>query len=322
MAAVGTAEYAAEFVRALGVVRRTFTNGVRVLHGVPFLLGGTQNSATIRTMAEINQWVSSTARYKQDILATRSLWGKLIRTSSHGNDCKHTIRLPISQDTLEMGTYTSSGFSNLLTAAGPMEECDERALIQCLIQELNELFALGLNEDHIVDRFMDDDVFDGTDVCKKPLLLIGASHLSNIAPHLDTDKWEIVDLCRRGFRINNFSIAELTQRAVDVIKQLGRDDITVVIQLLDNSVYQVTGTDGTKYLPRADTLGVYHIDGALHVADKNDVRDLVSKMMPLIKALGPNLKKNLPGATDAVLAEAMLQKGRTLDQLWLPAVST
>jgi hypothetical protein len=140
-------------------------------------------------MAEINQWVSITARYKHDIMATRTLWGKLIRTNSHGTDCKHTIRLPISQDTLEMGTFTSSGYSNLLTAAGPMEECDERALIQCLIQELNKLFALGLNEDPIVDRFMDNDLFEVAESSRKLLLLIGASHLSNIVSHLDTDKW-------------------------------------------------------------------------------------------------------------------------------------
>ncbi len=128
-------------------------------------------------------------------------------------------------------------------------------------------------------------------MCRKPLLLIGASHLSNIVPYLDSDKWEIVNLCRRGFRINDFSIAELTQRVADEMKRWGRDDITVVIQLLDNSLYQVTGTDGTRFFPRADTNGVYHIDGAFHVADKSAVRDLVSKMMPLIKALGPTLKK-------------------------------
>jgi hypothetical protein len=46
-----------------------------------------------------------------------------------------------------------------------------------------------------------------------------------------------------------------------------------------------------RYLPKADNHGVYHIDGALHVADKTVVRDLVSKMMPLIKALGPTSRK-------------------------------
>ncbi len=147
MAAVGTAEYTAAFVWARVLVRRTFTNSIRVLHGVPLLLGGTGNTPSIRTMAEIEQWVRLMAWYNHDITATRTLWGKLIRTEQRGTDAKQTIRLPISQDNLEMGTYTSMGFSNLLMAAGLLEECDERVLIHCLIQELNKLFALALNED-------------------------------------------------------------------------------------------------------------------------------------------------------------------------------
>jgi hypothetical protein len=87
-----------------------------------------------------------------------------------------------------MGTYTSMGFSNLLMAVGLLEECDERVLIHCLIQELNKLFALGLNEDPIVDRFMKDKVFDDASPEKKLLLLIGTSHLSSIADHLNSEK--------------------------------------------------------------------------------------------------------------------------------------
>jgi hypothetical protein len=118
-------------------------------------------------MAEIDQWVRLTAQVNHDISATRTLWGKLIRTVDHGTDAKQTIRLPISQDTLEMGTYTSTSFSNLLTAAGPIEEGDERVVIHCLIQELNKLFALGLNEDPIIDRFLEDEVFYDAMVEKK-----------------------------------------------------------------------------------------------------------------------------------------------------------
>ncbi len=88
MAAVGTAEYAAAFVRARVRVGKTFTNGVRVLHGYPLLLGGTGNTRAIRTMAEIDQWVRLTAQVNHDITATRTLWGKMIRTVEHGTDAK------------------------------------------------------------------------------------------------------------------------------------------------------------------------------------------------------------------------------------------
>jgi hypothetical protein len=59
-ATIGTADYAAEFVHASGRLRSAFMGGggVNVLHGVPFLLGGTTNCAAIRIFAEIEQWVT------------------------------------------------------------------------------------------------------------------------------------------------------------------------------------------------------------------------------------------------------------------------
>jgi hypothetical protein len=69
------------------------------------------------------------------------------------------------------------------------------------------------------------------------------------------------------------------------------EDVTAVIQLLDNSVFQVGGPGGTHHLASADSCGICHIDGALHVADKPAVRDLVNKLTPHMKALGPTTKK-------------------------------
>ncbi len=81
-----------------------------------------------------------TSELNSDITATRSLWDTLIRTKEHGADCKHLIRLPLSQLKLEMGTFTSMGFSNPEDAS-PMNEETERTLIQCLVGEIIDLFS-------------------------------------------------------------------------------------------------------------------------------------------------------------------------------------
>ncbi len=91
MAMNDTAEYAADFVKANMQLRETFARGVRVVHGGSFLLGGTNNTAAQRTMAEINQWVTSISELNQDITATRALWDSLIRTGAHSTDCKHVL---------------------------------------------------------------------------------------------------------------------------------------------------------------------------------------------------------------------------------------
>jgi hypothetical protein len=73
MATVGTSEYTPEFVRANIKMRETLSGGVRLVHGVPFLLGGTNNIPAIRMMVEINQWVMSTSELNSDITVNRTL---------------------------------------------------------------------------------------------------------------------------------------------------------------------------------------------------------------------------------------------------------
>ncbi len=88
-------EYAADFVRANVKIREALTGGVRVLHRIPFLIGGTSNIPAIRTMAEINHWVASMSSVKHDISATRAVWASHISTSDTCFDRTHTVRLPL-----------------------------------------------------------------------------------------------------------------------------------------------------------------------------------------------------------------------------------
>jgi hypothetical protein len=89
--------------------------------------------------------------------------------------------------------------------------------------------------------------------------------------------------------VSDASVTELV-RIVERDKRLPEhEDVTAVIQLLDNSVFQVGGPGGTHHLPSDDSCGTCHIDGALYVADKPAVRDLVNKLT--LKTLGPTTKK-------------------------------
>ncbi len=113
MAMVGTAEYAADFVRANIRMREMLSGGVRIIHGIPHFLCGTNNTAALRTMAEISRWLALTSGLNNNIAATRSLWDNWIRTKENRTDCIHTIRLPLSQHKLEMGPSPARGSATL-----------------------------------------------------------------------------------------------------------------------------------------------------------------------------------------------------------------
>jgi hypothetical protein len=230
-------------------------------------------------MAEINQWVTYTSELNSDITATRTLWDTLIHTKVHGTDSNITMQLPLSQHKMEMGTFTSGGFSNL-EAATPWNEKTERTLVLSLIQDLNELFSSGLCTNPVIDRFMEDEVFGSDAASKQPLILIGVSHLNRIAGKLDTEKWEIFNLSRPRFQVSKSNVTEITAQVVDLGKSIQLENSTAVLQLYDNSIFQVGGPGGVRHLPKPDFRGHYHIDGTLQIADKAAVKEMMAMLSP------------------------------------------
>ncbi len=281
-AAVGTADYTADFVRASGV----FAGSVTVLHGIPFLLGGTDNSAALRAIAEIEHWVRMTTRGTDTVSATRAIFADSLYGNTEHHDQQCILRLPASQTSTEKITYITTGFGNLKTAAEPISEEFERYLLTSLIEELNNLFPVNLATDFICDRFMDTEVFDETMMDRTALILIGASHLRNTGRFFKQEDWRVIDLTTPGWRISENSVKAKVEELKNVADDIDLKFSVCVLQLYDNSVYLVGGPGGVKHLPARDPTGKYHIDGPLIVADKSGVKDLTAKLTPLLRELG------------------------------------
>ncbi len=289
-AAIGTADYTAEFVRSAGRLGGAFMGGVTVLHGIPFLLGGTNNTAAIRALAEIEHWVSITSSGTDEISATRAAFMDTLRQSNTGSTVQHIIRLPISQTSMDKATFITTGFDNLKSAVEPSSEDEEKNILILLIEELNNLYPVSLCMDIVCDRFMEGDVFDDSTMDRMDLVLIGGSHLGNVAKNINPDVWKISDLTRPGFRINASTITDMCERVTDLSSTVNMDNATVVLQIFDNSVYMAGSPGGEKRLPSKDRAGTYHIEGSLAVADKTVIKDLVAQASPLLKALGSSRK--------------------------------
>jgi hypothetical protein len=177
------------------------------------------------------------------------------------------------------------GFSNLKKVIEPISEDFERYMLSTLVDELNSLFPLSLATDFVCDRFLEEDVFDETKN-RTALVLVGASHLWNVASLIESQDWQVFDLTTPGWRISDNAVKKKMDEIIRLGEQIELDKATVILQLYDNSVFMVGGTGGTRHLPARDATGVYHVDGELVVADKAGVKELTSKLAPLIRALG------------------------------------
>ncbi len=211
----------------------------------------------------------------------------LCDTQSIRNKPAHQQKHPCIPACLQATAYTDKGervpfvvigFDNLKTAVEPMSKEDEKSLLVLLLEELNSLYPVNLDTDVICDRFMKDKVFDERTMDRTDLVLIGASHLSNIAKHIDIEKWKVTDLTRPGWRINKETVEAMTAAVTAMAAAVNWDTATAVLQLFDSSIYLISKPCGKKRLPRKDRQGIYHINGSLMVVDKPTVKNLVQQL--------------------------------------------
>jgi hypothetical protein len=103
--------------------------------------------------------------------------------------------------------------------------------------------------------------------------------------HLESTNLRVVDSTMPGFRITEQSIAELSADLAERVSDLVPENTMIVIQLLDNSVFECLTEQGDRVLPKRGKDGKYHAPGALRVIGKDSLRDLFMLMQPIFKAI-------------------------------------
>jgi hypothetical protein len=93
------------------------------------------------------------------------------------------------------------GFRNLKTVVDPINEDFERYLVGSLIDKMNNFFPLSQALDFAYDRFLEEEVFRET-MNPMDMVLVGASHLRNLARLIDISEWQVHDLTTLGWRMS------------------------------------------------------------------------------------------------------------------------
>ncbi len=164
--------------------RGAFTRGVNVLHGIPFLLGGTLNTPAIRTLAKIEHWICTLSHGTDEISPACNSFATSLHTAKNLSTHEQIIRLPASLTSTERLPFIVTRFDNLKTAVKPMSKEDEKSL-----KKLNSLFPVHLSIEIVCDRFMENknNVFEDETMGCTDLVLIDASHMSKVRRHLDLE---------------------------------------------------------------------------------------------------------------------------------------
>jgi hypothetical protein len=119
-AATGTADYASDLICSSGQLRRAFKGGVTVLHGIPFLLGGTCNVPEIRALAEVEHWICRTSTGMDDISAASTAFNGSLRNTpapavASGNTSLGFLQRRLAVISYHMSPWVSITLKWLLT---------------------------------------------------------------------------------------------------------------------------------------------------------------------------------------------------------------
>jgi hypothetical protein len=220
LAAVGTAAYAEDLVRAYKAVRAVYSNGITVMHGVPLLLSGLHCYSTIRSLLEIGTWYQSvTALSTKELSESLSVLNSKLRTQeqtisdtapSTPADTRAPERFLLKMlqnlHSYDKQICVSEGFGDQVSLCQLIEEGDEYELINTMIDELNAKCGLELSHEYSLYSptvTSEPERPDVTEDILEKVVLMGGSHCARMTDELDETCLDVVDISVRGWKISD-----------------------------------------------------------------------------------------------------------------------
>jgi lysophospholipase L1-like esterase len=252
-----------------------------------------QDESTVRGLREIEHWLAEVDKRRHCSLPETSAYfiEHFTHNSIHPSRSGMTrmaLKLPSSLHSPDSVTFVSPGWEDLSRSLPTLVEGDEQSFLEVMLEELNVKFALQLDLCPITDwsgqYAADPHAESGT--C---ILLAGSSHSSRLIDPLESTHLTVVDSTVSGFRITESSVSAMAADIEEKLRELDPANTVVLVQLLDNSIYQCKLANGDRTLPKRGRDGNYHAEGELSVVNRDTLRELFSSLQPVFKAA-----KNFP----------------------------
>ncbi len=171
----------------------------------------------------------------------------------------------------------------------PIDEGEEYELVNSMIDELNS--KCGLELSHEISLYRPtltseperEDLMD--DVMEK-VIMMGGSHSSRLTDELDDTCLDVTDISVRGWRLTEENVEEKVRELKEIFATADEKRTTIVYQLFDNISYYAKKPDGGRVPPSKGRDGKYHVEGRLEIANREEVKRMVSTAIPLLRAGG------------------------------------
>ncbi len=266
-------------------------------------MSGIDNQSTIRSLLEVGAWYQGVSALSTKELSS-SLTVMLDRLRTDKQPISDTapstpvnnreperflLKMPQNLHNYDKQVCISEGFGDQVSLCQPINEREEGELINSMVDELNDKCGLDLSHEFTLERpamTSEPEVYDQSQNIIERVVMLGGSHSSRLTDELDDTCMEFMDISRRGWRLTEETVDKKVKELSEFLESTDEKRTTVVYQLFDNMSFMVKKPDGTRHLPEKGPDGKYHVDGKPDIASREEVKKLVRKSIPLLRAGG------------------------------------
>jgi hypothetical protein len=150
-----------------------------------------------------------------------------------------------------------------------------------MIEEIKKRLALDLEPHPVIERLVGS---QSKPKRRTDFMVVGGSNGRRLARALTEADHSVSLVCNIGWTINRESCTQLVGALANQIRD--EDPATVILFLLDNSVFYIRSKDGGRALPKKLGDGKYHAVGELVVASRDIQTEHFHAMKPILDVIG------------------------------------
>jgi hypothetical protein len=285
LAARGLESYAEEVVKIFKVFTNMLPAGCVVAHTVHAPLGGIESEGLIRDLFDLDSWLrSGTVSTLLSLPKSRETFWRVVRRENKELSIKfaeRTLFLPESfKSSRKIRTISGETLDLIPNKIRPLSEQAEREIINAIMGEIADEYAVDIQLAPVLDRCSGDLVFAETDPDQQKIIVIGASHATRLVGGLAEGGLPIINLARPGWILDSAAVSDIAAKVKK--HKPGPGDI-VLIDPLSNSVFCGSDDTGNHMEPIKES-GTWHITGNLCVRAKSYIRAALSKLKHIFDA--------------------------------------
>ena len=279
---VGLTVYTMDWNRCLDTLTKRI-GGIQICPLIPVITDNIPGSLANDLIALVS-WL--TKQYEGSTLGLVSTWALLAGTittltvEEMQSPNYFSVAMPTS---LAVGSpLTTHRFrctsSRRVTSAG----CDAKAtdeLLSALLSALSKDLGIDCHPGDILVRKPIKE--QGPSDRISSIILVGASHMRRVEPHLQSAGYKVSLLSLMGGLPTNHSISHMQEKLTGISLEPGT---AVVFDLFGNFTYRYEQEDGGMSLP-VPIQGVHHMFGKVDVCTDEMFKSVISKLVPVLSQL-------------------------------------